>query len=155
MKGSPVQAAVGYAANEWMFFQLHVKIGTWYRNDGRYHSDSTVQLWVTREGRPSRLVVDLSPEPVSFFGVSIPGTGNGYDLANENPAAKYGKVWLLPYPTGKSPQQNHPIGYTGTTKGAEPQSRGGNHGMGDRHPASGFSAHEPVPRSCPPPHKRA
>lgn len=110
-EGLPSSGSVGYVANEWMSFQLHVKIGTWYQNDGRYHSDSTVQLWVAREGRPSRLVVNLSPEPVTFFGVSIPGTGNGYDLANDNPAAKYGKVWLLPYHTGKSPQQSHPIGY--------------------------------------------
>jgi hypothetical protein len=104
--------SVRYAADEWMTFQLHVKIGTWYKNDQDYHQDSTVQLWVAREGQPSELVVDLSPEPAVLFGFAIPGTGSGYDLANTNPEAKYGKVWLLPYNTHKDPAENHPTGYT-------------------------------------------
>ncbi|MFO0706542.1 MAG: hypothetical protein U0412_06780 [Nitrospira sp.] len=104
--------SMSYEPNEWMTFQVHVKIGTWYRNDGSYHQDSTVQLWMGREGQPSKLVVDLSPEPGTVFGLSIPGSGNGYDLANSDPAAKYGKVWLLPYNTHKDPTESHPVGYT-------------------------------------------
>lgn len=100
-----------YRANEWMTFQVHVKIGKWYRNDGNYHADSTVQLWVSRDGQPSQLVVDQSPEQATVFGLKIPGSGTGYDIANENPEARYGKVHLSPYHTRKSPSQSHPTGY--------------------------------------------
>lgn len=91
---------VGYKANQWMTFQVEIKIGTWYKNDKKYHSDSTVRLWVAEEGRPSKLVIDYSPE-----------AREGYDIANDNPAAKYGKLWLLPYHTGKDSGQDHPEGY--------------------------------------------
>ncbi len=111
-EGLFVSGSVGYVADEWMTFQIHVKIGTWYKNDRNYHQDSTVQLWVAREGRPSKLVVNLSPEPAEVFGMKIPGSGSGYDLANSNPEAKYGKLWLLPYNTHKDPSEDHPTGYT-------------------------------------------
>jgi hypothetical protein len=88
--------SVGYKANQWMTFQVFIKIGTWYRNDGKYHRNSTIRLWVAEAGRPSRLVVDQTK----------------YDIANNNPAAKYGKIWLLPYHTGKSAAQRHPTAYT-------------------------------------------
>lgn len=92
-----------YVANEWMTFQVHVKIGTWYQNNRVYRHDSIVQLWVAREGKPSKLVIDFRPK-------SLQG---GYDLANDQPGtAKYGKIWLLPYNTNKSPTQVHPTGYT-------------------------------------------
>lgn len=103
--------AVRYLPDQWMTFKLHVKIGTWYKNDYRYAADSTVQLWIAEEGRPSSLVIDLSPEPVYLFGIPIPGTASGYDLANNNPLAKYGKVLLTPYHTGKSEAQEHPPAY--------------------------------------------
>jgi len=106
------RGSVKYSPNEWMTYQIHVKIGTWYKNDGDYHQDSTVHLWVAREGKASELVVDLSPEPATFFGFKIPGTGTGYDLANSNPAARYGKLWLLPYNTHKDPSMSHPTAYT-------------------------------------------
>lgn len=101
-----------YFPNEWMTFQIHVKIGTWYKNDGNYHQNSTVQLWVAREGEGAELVVDLSPELATLFGFKIPGTGTGYDLANNNPAARYGKLWLLPYNTHKDSSVSHPTAYT-------------------------------------------
>jgi len=105
-------SAMRYKPHQWMTFQLHVKVGTWYKNDRRYAGDSTVQLWIAEEGHPSTLVIDLSPEPARLFGVPIPGTGSGYDLANENPAAKYGKVMLTPYHTSKSEMEAHPTAYT-------------------------------------------
>jgi hypothetical protein len=111
-EGLFVSNSVGYVADEWMTFQIHVKVGTWYKNDRNYHQDSTVQMWVGREGRASKLVVDLSPERAVLFGIELPGTGSGYDLANTNPDSKYGKVWLLPYNTNKDPSEDHPIGYT-------------------------------------------
>jgi hypothetical protein len=96
-----------YVANEWMTFMVHVKIGTWYKNDGKHRHNSTVQLWVGREGQPLKLAIDLSPRPATILGVGIPGTSAGYDLANNNPAAKYGKLILTPYQTGKDPTQRH------------------------------------------------
>jgi hypothetical protein len=89
--------SVSYRPDQWMTFQVQVKIGRWYRNDQRYHRDSTIRLWVAEEGQPSKLVIDET----------------GYDLANDDPAAaRYGKVWLLPYQTGKDPARRHPTGYT-------------------------------------------
>ena len=79
-----------------MTFQIQVKVGHWYRNDRRYRRDSTVRLWVAEEGRSSRLAVDET----------------NYDLANNNPTARYGKLWLLPYHSGKNPAQPHPTAYT-------------------------------------------
>jgi hypothetical protein len=87
---------ISYRPDQWMTFQIQVKIGHWYRNDRRYNADSTVRLWVAEEGRPSRLAVDQT----------------GYDLANDDMAARYGKVWLLPYHTGKDSSQRHVTAYT-------------------------------------------
>lgn len=111
-EGLFASGSVAYEPDEWMTFQMQVKIGTWYKNDGRYHQDSTVRLWVARQGRPSKLVVNLSPEPVALFGLTIPGTGSGYDLVNTNRDAKYGKIWFLPYNTHKDASYDHPPAYT-------------------------------------------
>jgi len=86
---------VHYVPDEWMTFQVRVKIGIWYKNDKRYNKDSLVELWAAREGQPSRLVLSQN-----------------YDLANTSSEAKYGKVWLLPYLTGKKSRQKHPDAYT-------------------------------------------
>jgi hypothetical protein len=91
-----IPPCVGYQADQWMTFQVHVKIGTWYKNDKRYRRDSTIELWVAEEGQPSKPVISRTD----------------YDLANNNPAAKYGKIWLLPYNTGKDASQAHPTTYT-------------------------------------------
>lgn len=88
--------AVDYEPDQWMTFQVRVKIGNWYKNDRRYRGDSTIELWVAREGEASRRVL----------------VAEGYDIANTKPDAKYGKLWLLPYHTGKDPKQEHPVGYT-------------------------------------------
>jgi hypothetical protein len=87
---------VEYKANQWMTFQVHVKVGTWYKNDRNYHYDSKIELWVAEEGKSSTLVISRDE----------------YDIANNNKEAKYGKVWLLPYHTHKDPSQRHPVGYT-------------------------------------------
>lgn len=92
----------GYVANQWMTFQVHVKVGTWYANNHVYHHDSVIQMWVAPENGRSQLVIDFRPGSPQ----------GGYDLANENPEAKYGKIWLLPYNTNKSPSQMHATAYT-------------------------------------------
>ena len=86
---------VAYASNEWMTFQLHVKIGTWYQNDRRYRNDSLIELWISREGQPALTAISEK-----------------YDLANNDQQAKYGKVWLLPYLSGKDPTQEHSAAFT-------------------------------------------
>ena len=95
---------VRYKPNQWMTFQIHVKIGTWYKNDRNYHRNSTIRMWVADERQPSKLVTDFSP-----------GSGHGYDIANTDttaPLAEYGKLWLLPYHTDKDSSQSHPTAYT-------------------------------------------
>lgn len=87
---------VQYKPDQWMTFQVFVKIGKWYRNDRRYRRDSTIRLWVAEAGRASRLAVDQT----------------GYDIVNSQPAARYGKIWLLPYHSKKSSAQRHPVAYT-------------------------------------------
>lgn len=83
-----------------MTFQVHVKIGSWYKNGKVYRHDSAIQLWVADEGKRSKMVIDLNPEKRI-----------GFDIANTDPNAKYGKIWRLPYQTGKDPSQSHPKGY--------------------------------------------
>jgi len=86
-----------YLADQWMTFQVHVKIGKWYVNQsGNYHRDSTVELWVAEENKPSVLVI------------SVPD----YDLVHEKTEEKYGNIWLLPYNTSKDPSENHPVAHT-------------------------------------------
>ncbi len=86
-----------YKPDQWMTFQVRVKVGTWYKNDKNYNRDSVVQLWIAEQGKPSDLVVNHS----------------AYDLANTaTPPVKYGKVWLLPYHTRKNASEDHPITYT-------------------------------------------
>ena len=117
---------IPYVANQWMTFQLHVKVGTWYPGGGSasnppgtFVHDSTVQLYVAQEGQPSQLAVDYHPGATSAScdatQSDIPACQTGIDLTNPsafpvptgspssygNVHAKYGKIWLLPYQTDK------------------------------------------------------
>lgn len=110
-----VPPCFGYKPDQWMTFQVHVKIGTWYKNDGVYLHDSTVQLWVAEEGKPSTLVIDMSPGDPACAAqqTSLPACHTGYDLVNDAiGTAKYGQVWLLPYNTGKDSSVSYPETYT-------------------------------------------
>lgn len=104
-RGSPpgTKACFNFVANQWMTFQLHVKIGTWYINNSHnYHRDSTVEMWVAQENQPSQLVISY----------------NDYDLVNNGQttqaggAEEYGQIWLLNYQTNKSTAQNNTTGQT-------------------------------------------
>jgi hypothetical protein len=93
----PTGNCFAYATNEWMTFQVRIKTGAFVVDEWR---NSTVDLWVAREGGASELVIDMP-----------------WNLTARDPSAptddlKYGKVWLLPYDTGKNPAQNHPIAFT-------------------------------------------
>lgn len=86
-----------YVADQWMTFQVHIKIGTWYESQsGNYHRDSVVELWVAEENKPSLLVLSM-PD---------------YDLVHEKPDEKYGRIWLLTYNTDKDASEMHPIAHT-------------------------------------------
>ena len=76
-----------YRADEWFTFQLHVRIGNWEQNN------SLVELWGAREGQPSQLVISKT--------LALHG----------NSSVRYGKVWLLPYQSGKT-SSTHPSGFT-------------------------------------------
>jgi hypothetical protein len=91
-----VPPCIGFKTDQWMTFQVRIRIGNWYRNDSNYFRNSAVEMWLAEEGTSSRKVVSML----------------AYDLANDNPNARYGKVWLLPYNTGKDPQFAHPTAYT-------------------------------------------
>lgn len=85
----------GYVANEWMTFQMQVKIGP---RVGDVFQNSYVTLWAAREGKPSELLIKWGPYSLNA----------GSSTDNE----RYGKVWLLPYNTGKSASQAHATAYT-------------------------------------------
>lgn len=85
----------GYFANEWMTFQMHVQLGP---RVGDEFKNSYVTLWMAREGKPSELVINWGPYNLAA----------GSSTENE----RFGKVWLLPYNTGKSAAQTHPTAYT-------------------------------------------
>ena len=85
----------GFVANEWLTFQMHVKLGP---RVGDEFKGSYITLWGAREGKASEPVIQWGPYNVSA----------GQPSANE----RYGKVWLLPYNTGKDPSEAHPTAYT-------------------------------------------
>jgi hypothetical protein len=112
---SYIPPCVGYKPNQWMTFQVHIKVGTWYRNDKMYKHDSILQMWVAEEGKPSVLVIDFSPHDPTCAAhpASQPPCQTGYDLVRVNTSqAKYGKVWLTPYNTGKLNTTSYPVAYT-------------------------------------------
>ena len=92
---APTGNCFAYAANEWMTFQMQVKIGP---RVGDEFVNSYVYLWAAREGKAS--------EPVIAWGPYKLTAGS----AGEN--QRYGKVWLLPYNTGKDASATNPVTYT-------------------------------------------
>jgi hypothetical protein len=90
----PAGNCFAYVANEWMTFQIRIQTGP-RNNDG--WTGSRVTLWVARENQPSELVID---RPIVL---------NAGSAAADQ---KFGKVWLLPYNTGKSSAQDHPTAFT-------------------------------------------
>ena len=85
----------GYVANEWMTFQMKVQLGT---RVGDEFKGSYITLWGAREGKASELLIQHGPYNLSAGPV---GTNQ-----------RFGKIWLLPYNTGKSSAQAHPTAYT-------------------------------------------
>ena len=97
---------VDYVPNEWMTFQLHIKLGpsgvaidsaTGIEMHG--FTNSTVEMWVAREGQKSKLTHRAQN--------LVLRTGYG-----DSVEARYGKIWLLPYMTGKDSTETHPTTFT-------------------------------------------
>jgi hypothetical protein len=84
-----------YHPDEWMTFQLRIKTGARVNDE---FAGSQVTMWMARENKPSEVVIDRVP----------------YNLTAGPPAEnqRFGKVWLLPYNTGKDPSEAHPVAYT-------------------------------------------
>jgi len=92
---SPNGNCFRYYPDEWMTFRLRTKAGPRVKDE---LTNSFVGLWMARENRPSELVIEWGP----------------YNLSAGNPPEnqRFGKVWLLPYNTGKDPSEAHPVAYT-------------------------------------------
>ena len=98
---------VKFHADEWMTFQIHIKVGNWNQ------WNSTVQLWVARDGSPSQLVVDCSSTALKPCDNRRDNAArNGWYLYNSDSRYKIGKVWLMPYHTNKDPKQVTATAYT-------------------------------------------
>jgi hypothetical protein len=98
---------IKYRANEWMTFQVRIKVGHWDQ------WDSTIQMWVGYQGQPSVLVIDCSSTATNPCNNGINNEArNGWYLHNSDHTYKIGKLWLLPYHTNKDPNQAHPTAYT-------------------------------------------
>jgi hypothetical protein len=90
----PTGNCFAYFADEWMTFQVRIRTGA--RSNDEW-TGSQVTLWVARENQPSELVIDRL-----------------WNLTAGSAAEdqKFGKIWLLPYNTGKSNAENHPTAFT-------------------------------------------
>jgi hypothetical protein len=85
----------GYVANEWLTFQVEIRTGPRVNDE---FTNSYVNLWVARDGKPSQQVIAWGP----------------YNLT-AGPAAenqRFGKLFLLPYNTGKDASVTNPTAYT-------------------------------------------
>jgi MYXO-CTERM domain-containing protein len=85
----------GYVADEWMTFQVGITTGP---RQGDEFVDSHVRLWVAREGEPAELVLEWGPYNLT--------AGAAEEMQ------RFGKVWLLPYNTGKDESAAHPMAFT-------------------------------------------
>ena len=91
----PTGKCFPYFANEWMTFQLRIKTGPRVNDE---FTDSYITLWMGREGQQSEAVIQWGPYNLS--------AGAAAD------DQRFGKVWLLPYNTGKDPARTYPESYT-------------------------------------------
>jgi hypothetical protein len=89
----PTGNCFGYFANEWMTFTVKIKTGPRVNDEW---TGSVVTLYVAREHSASEAVIN--------FSINLSAGAPADDW-------KFGKVWLLPYDTGKDASQVHPTGY--------------------------------------------
>lgn len=103
---------VVYAADQWMTFQIGVKIGAWEANaiDSNTgesmagFANSTIEFWVGYEGQPSTLVHRQTGVVLRRGNYADDWTSSAHD-------GEYGKIWLTPYHTGKDASEVHEDAY--------------------------------------------
>jgi hypothetical protein len=91
----PVGNCFPYVANEWLTFQVEIKTGPRVNDE---FTQSYVNLWIARDGQASQQVFAWGPYNLS---AGAPGDNQ-----------RFGKVWLLPYDTGKDATVAYPVAYT-------------------------------------------
>jgi hypothetical protein len=91
----PIGNCFPYVANEWLTFQVEIKTGPRVNDE---FTQSYVNLWIARDGQASQQVFAWGPYHLS---AGAPGDNQ-----------RFGKVWLLPYDTGKDPTVTNPVAYT-------------------------------------------
>jgi hypothetical protein len=91
----PIDNCFRYVADEWLTFQVGIKLGPRVNDE---YVDSYVTLWAAREGMASEPIIEWGPYNLS---AGPPGENQ-----------RYGKIWLLPYNTGKSASTTNPTAYT-------------------------------------------
>ena len=105
---------VPYYPNEFMTFQVHVKLGLWQENvpdplvsniPASGFFPSTFEMWVAREGEPSVLTH-------RFENVLIRRGNFSDDPVDASHTAKYGKLWLTTFNTGKDSSETHEVAHT-------------------------------------------
>jgi hypothetical protein len=85
----------GYFADEWLTFQVHIKTGPRVNDE---FVGSFVTLSIARDGKASEPVMNWGPYNLT---AGAPGDNQ-----------RFGKLWLLPYNTGKDPSVTNPTAYT-------------------------------------------
>lgn len=83
-----------FGADQWVTVQQMIRIGSW-QPAGTGPPLSHVTIWAAHEGEGQRVVVDLD--------VHLRGP--------EETGQRYGKVWLLPFMSGKDPTEAHPTAH--------------------------------------------
>ena len=84
-----------FLVDDWSTFQHGFGIGTWDT------ASTWIRVWAANEGEVSTLIADTEISE---------GTRYSYTLQDpEYSGGKYGKVWFLPYNTGKSSAESHAV----------------------------------------------
>lgn len=90
-----------YVANEWMTFKMRIFLGSRVtRGSDDFWPNSTVEMWVAREGQPSVRVINWVSE---LYAGPTSGTFG---------QQKIGKVFLIPYNSKKDSTETNPVAYT-------------------------------------------
>jgi len=86
----PVPGCFPFVADNWMTFQVKIKVGNWSA------ANSEIEIWAGIQGQSSVHIIKRTDMII--------------DQQSAN--SKYGKVWFLPYNTSKDPSFSHEVGYT-------------------------------------------
>ena len=105
----PNRACIKIAPDEWITITTHIEVGTWNTPSSR------IRTYYARTGQASTLIADSNDAyPNKTFEIDntcgrsaacaaagLPDTGSG-----TWPNAKFGKIWLMSYMTGRDPNKN-------------------------------------------------